>query len=515
MQTSHPQRAVARRALPILALAIGVALPCIWAAAALAQSTGWTQFQAGATKAGATAEGPEPAYRQAWRTAITPGGPGERFGVSAPVIVDGVAVVVGPEQVLGIDLASGDQVFAAPRELGPSVPAAIATVGGATAIVYTEGWGDGPPPPPTADETSTTPASPDPTATDAAVDDDAAGHLAAIDAVDQRPLWPPVPVDGVSRTGVTVLDETAVVGVNDGTVTAVDLADGRVAWQRRLGAQLTTPLAAADGLVVVALQGDVDTQPLMVALDAATGEERWRYEPSAPSFFLSALSIGDDTAFAVVTGQAETSLVSVDLADGAERWHRRIGGTTDPGAPPVVSDGAVFVTDLSGHSHSFDAATGEERWDFASNFLVLRGAPILVRSALLVPGADGQIDAIDVASGELVWRRAADDAPVRALAGAADLLVVVRGGERSGMEAYEHDPDVALLREASPTTLALGRMLGSMAIATVPLIATAILLGTWLSRRMGPAFPDEPDDEAAGPGDEPIPDPWEDEEPAP
>jgi hypothetical protein len=135
-----------------------------------------------------------------------------------------------------------------------------------------------------------------------------------------------------------------------------------------------------------------------------------------------------------------------------------------------------------------------------------------VGSTLLVPGAEGQIDAIDVVSGELVWRRAPDDAPVRALAGAGEVLVAVRGAERSGIEAYEHDPDVALLREASPTTLALGRMLGSMAIAAVPLIAAVVLFGTWLARRKGPAFPDEPDDDAGGPDDEPVRDPWEDEE---
>jgi hypothetical protein len=58
-------------------------------------------------------------------------------------------------------------------------------------------------------------------------------------------------------------------------------------------------------------------------------------------------------------------------------------------------------------------------------------------------------------------------------------------------------------------------MLGAMAIATVPLVAAAVLLGAWLARRMGPAFPDEPGDEPEGPDGEPIRDPWEDEEPSP
>jgi outer membrane protein assembly factor BamB len=519
VQTSHPHRASARRAQPTIALSIGVlALLCVWTGAALAQAAaGWTQFQGGAARTGATADGPEPGFRQRWRTPVAPGGPDDRFGLSAPVIADTVAVVVGPEQVLGIDLASGEESFTVARDLGPSVPAAIATVDGAIAIVYTEGWGDGPPVAPGADETSTAPTSatptPSPSSTGAGDDDGAEGHLAAIDIGDQRPLWPPVPLDGVSRTGVTVLDGTAFVGVNDGTVTAVDLARGTVAWQQQLGGQLATPLAATDGLVFVGLQGDRDTQPVIIALDAATGEERWRHEPQAPSALVSAVSAGDGSIFAVFTGLSETSVVAIDLADGTERWSRRAGGTIDPSAPPVVSDDAVYLTDLAGHTRALDTATGEDRWDFASNTLVLRGAPILVGSTLLVPAVDGEIDAIDVSSGRLVWRRAADDAPVRALASSGEFLVAVRGGVRSGIEAYEHDPDVTLLQEASPTTLALGRMLGAMAIATVPLIAAVVLLGAWLARRMGPAFPEEPGDDADD--GEPIRDPWEDEEPSP
>jgi len=64
------------------------------------------------------------------------------------------------------------------------------------------------------------------------------------------------------------------------------------------------------------------------------------------------------------------------------------------------------------------------------------------------------------------------------------------------------------VREASPTTLALGRMLGAMAIAAIPLFALVVFLGRPLARRMGPAFPGEPIDD-----DEPAHDPWEDEEP--
>jgi hypothetical protein len=108
-------------------------------------------------------------------------------------------------------------------------------------------------------------------------------------------------------------------------------------------------------------------------------------------------------------------------------------------------------------------------------------------------------------------RGAPPDAPVRALASAGEFLVAVRAAGLSGIEAYEHDPDMALLQEASPTTLALGRMLGAMALATVPLIAAAVLLGAWLSRRMGPAFLDEAGDEPDDPGDAPIRDPWEEE----
>ncbi len=93
------------------------------------------------------------------------------------------------------------------------------------------------------------------------------------------------------------------------------------------------------------------------------------------------------------------------------------------------------------------------------------------------------------------------------------MLVAVRGADRSGLEGFEHDPGAALVREASPTTLAPGRMVGAIAIAAIPLLVVVLLLGRMLITRMGPAFPG--DDERVSADGEQVVDPWEAEDPTP
>jgi outer membrane protein assembly factor BamB len=505
----------AERALRVAAIV--TTLPLIaGAGAAAAQATAsWTEFQGGPTKTGAVVEGPQPGYRQAWRTPIEPGGPGGRYGLSAPVIAGDVAVATGPEQIVGVDIVSGEQAWSVDRDLGPPVaPAAVSTSQG-TLIVYTEGWGDGPP---AASPTTVagSAASPSPSGAEiGGADEQVDSHMAAFDLDTQEALWPPVQLDAVSRTGVTIDGGLAFVGGNDGTVTAVDLAEGAVAWEQQLNASLLTSLAASDGLVFVSLQGDRDTQPVVVALDAASGEERWRHEPVAPSAVVSAVSVDDDQVFAIFTGLSETSIVAIDPADGTQRWARRLNAAFDVVSPPLVASGRVFVTDLIGHTRALDATTGEEIWDFAMNATAFRSMPTLVGSFLLVPTLEGAIGAIDVEAGEIVWRLPDDGSSLRSLAPAGGVLIGVRGGARAGFEAYEHDPDAALVREASPTTLALAPMLAAMAGGALVVLAVVLLLGRFLASRMVPAFGGDPHDETAGPDPGSIRDPWEDEEPSP
>jgi outer membrane protein assembly factor BamB len=474
-----------------------------WVGIASGQTgSAWTEYQGGPARTGAAADGPAPGYRVAWSTSVAPGGPGSRYGLSAPILAGDVVVAVGPEQVLGLDIGSGEQAFTVDRDLGPSLPAATTSIGGNPAVVYTQGWGDGPP-----EATPDPEASPEPEEQD---DGSAVSSVAAFDLETQRQPWPPVRLDGVSRTGVTVAGGSAVVGVNDGTVTAIDVTDGSVRWQEALGGTIGTSIASVEGLVLVGVQGDRDTQPAVVALDEETGEQRWRHEPSAASAVVSAVSAGHQKVFAIFAGLSETSIAAIGTDDGAERWSRRVGAAFDAAAPPVVGDDVVVTVDLLGHARAFDIETGEQRWDFALNAPVFRSVPAMVGSSLLVPTIEGELAAIDVETGELVWRSAGDGAPLRSLAVASEAVLTVRAGARSGIEALEHDPDASLVREASPTTLALGRMLGAMAIAAIPLFALVVFLGRLLAGRMGPAFPDE---EPLDDDEEPVHDPWEDEEP--
>lgn len=90
--------------------------------------------------------------------------------------------------------------------------------------------------------------------------------------------------DAPSRTGLTPLGDGAVFGNDAGRVIRVDGA-GRVLWTVETGAEIELPLVVSDDGVVGAVSGG-DT---LVALDAATGRERWRAGGQPPVAALAAV----------------------------------------------------------------------------------------------------------------------------------------------------------------------------------------------------------------------------------
>lgn len=111
-----------------------------------------------------------------------------------------------------------------------------------------------------------------------------------------------------------------------------------------------TPVVAG-GLVYVAAPGGS-----LRALDAASGQERWRATGPGDMGLATAPVVAGDTVYVGFSGDEATVeglLVALDAATGVQRWRTRVDPAAD--APrqlsaPIVADGRVYV--VSGPSGS-------------------------------------------------------------------------------------------------------------------------------------------------------------------
>ncbi len=470
--------------LLVVGLAAGMFTAAVPAAAQTPTSDGWSQFQGGAAHPGSLAAGPLPAYAQAWEISVPPGGPRDAYGLSAPIVADGLAIAVGPTSVVGVDLATGSKAWTLDKAIGPSVPAAVAGSGKNALLLYTEGWGAGPPDAsviPSATPASTTPTL---TASPSSAAASPGSTLVAVSLADRSRAWT-LTLPSVSRSGVTIDGDLAFVGTNDGTVTAVDLATGKARWTGSAGGALVTPLAAGNGLVVVAVQGTRSTGASVVALKEADGSRAWSDTPSRSAVVAGSPALGSDTAYVTFS---DNTVRAIALADGTERWSARMNGYV-LGSPPAVSGDAVIAADIRGEVYRFDAATGSRVWDFALNQSVFRTAPVVVGTSVLTTTTDGDLVAFDLGAGTLLSRTGVGGVPLRGLAVSGDTVVAVRAGSAGGMVGFRHDASVALTAIESPTVLHLPLMLGTWALVAVVFVVLLLLLGRFLWERLGsPVF---------------------------
>jgi outer membrane protein assembly factor BamB len=237
---------------------------------------------------------------------------------------------------------------------------------------------------------------------------------------DGRKLWtnsrdlrsydpdPPV-VDGV------VLLESS----HPAAIQAVDVATGNKRWEAPMDPPGSTPRSVlwsvprTDGrsvYVSVAEEGNGSTVSRLVALDPATGDERWRAAIGEiaeygrrPPYVQDAASLGDSTtAFVVGELERDRQLLVVDTTGGETVWEEPLGDL-----PAVVAgiDGMVVV--LSGDElRSYDAGDGTPVWteavsvvDATPNQALVRSGNLLVTRGQLYLHTDG-VWTVDPRTGE-------------------------------------------------------------------------------------------------------------------
>jgi len=444
-------RALARsrfRLLGFLAAAI-VAAGAVARPALAAEPIEWSQFQGDAAHSGVGPEdGPLPPYGQAW----TFGEPGSNRGLSSAVIAGDVAIAVGLEGVYAVDLASGVERWRVPRAGGPLAPPALGTSEGRTVVVFTEG-----------------------------AEDDAAA-VVAVDVATQQELWR-TGLEDVSRSGVTMDGGSAFLGDDSGTLYAVDVDSGDLAWTLEEGGQIGSPPAAGGGVVYAAISDPQSGRVMVAAVDEAGvpegGETLWTYEPPVAGRSLSAPAL---TADSLLVGISERLLVALSPADGSELWGHRLNTESSQLSAPAAGD-VIVVSDLGGGVYGVEPVSGDREWSYQLNELLFRSSPVIVGGFTVVGLQDGRLVAIDLETAELVWESAPAEGAIGGIAVASGTLVAARGGDEGGLVAFVEDPEGELLHVASPTIPDFPVMIGSFAAAFAVVFVVLFGLGKLVESR--------------------------------
>jgi outer membrane protein assembly factor BamB len=164
------------------------------------------------------------------------------------------------------------------------------------------------------------------------------------------------------------------VGSRDGAVYAMDAATGERRWRFQTGGPVTATPVIADGRVLV---GSWDHR--MYAIDPASGTMQWSFDAQAPVPAGAVLHAG---TLIFGTHGRSGRLIALDAQSGRLRWAFVDDSAHWPNERPVLRDGVLYVTN----------------WD-AANFV--RGGP---------ENARAWVHAIDADTGHRIWTARLTDA---------------------------------------------------------------------------------------------------------
>lgn len=194
---------------------------------------------------------------------------------------------------------------------------------------------------------------------------DGRGRVAALNQADGRVLWERDTELRLSG-GPGVADDLLVLGTSDAELIALSARDGRERWRAQLGSEvLSMPRIAGERVIVHTIDDSV------YALDANSGAELWRYGYPAPVLTLHGSSSPVIVNQAAILGIAGGRLVSLELERGAPNWEITITPPSgrseleriaDIDADPVVVGETAYVATYNGDLAAVDITTGAVLW---------------------------------------------------------------------------------------------------------------------------------------------------------
>ena len=196
--------------------------------------------------------------------------------------------------------------------------------------------------------------------------------------------------------GGTIADDLFLIGNGDGTLYALRLDDGSLAWSFHTDDRIwNAPLVRDDTVYLTSL----DHHLYALALD--DGSPKWQVETAgavamAPVYADGSLWIGD-FGYRIYRIDPQSGEVTWTFTEGKD-WFW---------ATPVAHEGMIYFTDVSGNVWAFATATNELRWHTAVNGAIFRGRGLLTSDGAKLFEPDyvhGLVYLFDTRSGQqIAW----------------------------------------------------------------------------------------------------------------
>ena len=235
-----------------------------------------------------------------------------------------------------------------------------------------------------------------------------AGHEGEVSALDARSgafLWR-TDTDVELSAGVGLSQDFALVGSLDGELVALRQSDGTEAWRTRLSSEILTPPISQGGVIVVrAIDGT------FTGLNALDGSPVWTYQYSVPALTLRGASRPIIAQGLVIAGLDNGKLQLLTLDSGTLVGERRIApprGRTDLerlvdiDAEPRLLGSELYVAAYQGNVSALDLSGGQLLWtrDFSS----YSGLDVDA-GQVYITDAEGAVWALDRRSGSGLWKQ--------------------------------------------------------------------------------------------------------------
>jgi outer membrane protein assembly factor BamB len=161
----------------------------------------------------------------------------------------------------------------------------------------------------------------------------------------------------------------------------------------------SSPALAGGNVVVGSWDGAV------VALDAQTGEQRWRHQTGVEQKTSIMFGIQGSPAVdgdTVYVGSRDGFLYALDAAGGQPKWRYDAQGSWVVGTPAVDGDSVYVGTSDTGLLLALDKRSGRERYRFETKVWTF-ASPLRVADVVVAASMKGELHVLDAATGRARW----------------------------------------------------------------------------------------------------------------